>query len=605
MPVQIPSLQRIGPQAPQSSGQISTAVAQTAPATAAVTGAISTFANQYNDYQVKVQEHADDQIAQRGTNDYEIKVREALGGLRKYQGDPTTAYSELDKKKSEWRDEVLAANPDISGRAKQLMVEKMARADYNLNDRQATQYGVQWETWNQKQVKATTYLNEQKVFDAATMVDLKRPETLNGVGSMLDKTNKDIIDGYGPGAYITGADGKSTINPDVKQQMLKATSDSLSHTIKSLNDAGQVEVGKAIMDKFGHMIDLDTRSKLNDSTKTKEIEIRAIGAVNEATVKYPRDPKAQEAAIGKITDPLVQQKAIEIHSTRITKAKNVNEAQERIVMEDAAKYVRSKNWATNTELRSDPQFQLYISKLSDQKDRDALEQIAFSPKFSDNQAQANMWELVRTEQLATMSDAEFIRATKGLNEKDKGIAIRKRTNAQEVTSAEKEKALTEMHKKLNQVLIREAEALDIESYNGKIDPAVEAKWNTELDNDINNIPAGNKVLTDPIARKQYVENFFANKKKEAAYSPNTPLGFQGPYDLNKFNSKPQKTKSTGSSGKWDEPPAAPTNKLPSLTPAQVKKWGVKWAQEHNGEPFDASKGDDMNAFRIRFNDKLE
>lgn len=592
MPVQIPSLQRIAPQASQSSGQISTNVVNTAPTTEAVTKAVSSAASQINDYQVKVQEHANDQIAQRGTNDYEIKVREALGGLRKYQGDPTAAYGELEKQKKNWRDEVLAANPDISGRAKLLMQEKMDRAEYNLNDRQATQYGVQWETWNQKQGKATTYLNKQKVFDAATTIDLKRPETLNDVGILLDKTNKDIIDNYGPGAYITDSTGKTNLNPEVKQRMLEATSDALKDTITVFNDTGRTDEAKELTKRFGDMIDLDTKGKLTTATKESEIHKRAVIAVDDALRRYPRDVKAQEIAIDKITDPVVKDKAITVLGSRLAKQKQVKEANDRNIIEDASAYVRSGNWASLDEMREDKTYKNYANKLTDQKDRDALEQIAFSPKFSNSDTEYKIGNMIEENTLKDLSKPDLDRALVGANEAFRKSTIKKWTDARTTTGAEKSKTQAIMWKTLNEQLSLYTEELGLDEDPDNLSKEVIGQWRAKLDKDTENMPANAKYYNDPDLARKYVVDLFTDARKNALYDPNAKAARQAKF---KFQS------ATG-----ERKVVKPVVELPPFTNETKLKWIRKFnteAKKAGEEPFN-SKIHDLNDFRRKHGDKL-
>lgn len=595
--VRLPTLERIGPQAPQSSGQMPTNVPENAHATAAVTEAIGTAGNQIADYQAKVEEHADEMTSQQAANDYSVLVRKDLAETRKYQGDPTSRYAQLDDNKKQYRDAVLAKYPNVSTRAKQLITEKLTHADFDLNDRQATQHGLQWELYNQQVGKDTTYLNKQTMLDKATTVDIN-PAKVDEFGLLITKMNNDIITNFGPGAYITDSKGETKLNPEVRARMLRASSDALGDTIRTLNTAGKTDASKTIMDKYGEFIDLDTMSKLSGEHKASVIEKQAIALANQvqADPKYGGDPVLQLKAlvVGKNDSEdmgVIKQKARAVLNSDIAGMKNAQESSDSMRVNDTTIFLKGginrkdkdgnilpPKWSDINALRADKEFQARTKGLK-QKDIDVLEAQYQNPKISDSEAVNKFHDLIMNQKLRGMTPGELQRNLVNIGPERKAFE-KKWEDANTETGADESKRDSFLYKELKEQMSA-AELIPV---------SIAAD-----DNDSQALYVG--------ARNDLMD--YSNTLPPKASQDELRKFVQG-----KVAAMVQGKKFTGANGakkKLNTDPRQDVidqikNKLTKLTPAREEELKIQFHQK-KGHVFGTDQNDDMAKFRIEIGDK--
>lgn len=596
--VRLPTLERVAPQAPQASVLMPTNVPENAHATAAVTEAVSSAGNQIADYQAKVQEHADEMTAQQAANDYSVLVRQDLAEARKYQGDPTQRYAQLDENKKKYRDAVSAKYPDASTRAKQLMTEKLTHADFDLNDRQATQHGLQWEMYNQQVGKDTTYLNKQSMLDKATTIDIGEGK-VDEFGLLITKMNNDIITNFGPGAYITDSKGETKLNPEVRARMLRASSDALGDTIRTLNTAGKTDASKKIMDKYGEFIDLDTMSKLSGEHKASVIEKQAIAMANQiqADPKYGGDPVLQLKAlvVGKNDSEdmgVIKQKARAVLNSDIAGMKNAQESSDNMRVNDTTIFLKGginrkdkdgnalpPKWSDINALRADKEFQARTKGLK-QKDIDVLEAQYQNPKISDSAAVDNFHNLILNQKLRGMTYGELQKNLVNIGPERKAFE-KKWEEANTETGADESKRDSFLYKELKEQMA----AAEL------IPPSIPSDDNDSMALYVN---ARNDMLD------------YSNTLPPKASQDELRKFVQG-----KVASMVQGKKFTGANGASKKLSTDPRNQtldkiktgLPKLTPDQEEKWKLKFL-EKKGKPFNPTAGDDMALFRVQQNDKL-
>jgi hypothetical protein len=482
--VQIPTLNRFEPQAPESNGQINTAVADTSKATGAIGQAAGSVINEVADYQAKVEQHAIETAAVSANNNYEVGERELLGQARKILGDPTDAYHKIDSERQARKDAIIAAIPNITPRMAQAMREKFSISDTNLREKQATQSSIQYETYKQKTFDDGIAMRGQGVLDASEGISSNAPVDENGTNTSLkpmtdqvSQIRKLVLDkAIMDGQATKDKDGNIALNDTVKLALLKATDGPVKDVVDTFNRSGKPELAKMVMDKFGDNMLSKTKAGLLLDHKESVIKVKAAGISEELLAKYP-NPADRFAAVDKLTDPLEKQE--------VRKNLNIAEVQKENNDKQAGKYFSDKINSYIQKTNADPDFSKHLTN-KDQIDNNQVIQSLFkaagtrldpkarnaiiedatggSNKVSSPSAYVALQNKVADGTIADMSESELVQASYGLNSEDRKFFKQKVAQAKDPASADNTKRDRFMTTNLKTAL-RDAEMVVPTQYN--------------------------------------------------------------------------------------------------------------------------------------------
>lgn len=612
MPVQIPSLERtsVEAQRPVQSVPIVTDVADQSKATGDIAQAGSSLVNEVNDYMVKVQEHKDELDASNVANTVDAKVRMQLGQISKMDGDTTQQYIDLENSKKQWLNDELAARPNASPRLQQAIQEKWQIRNYMLNDRAATQQGVQFEKYQNKVHDSTAELTGQGMLDAAGMIDASKPESMDSLQFSVDAAKKNRIEqGLATGTVVKNADGSLNLSPITKAQILTDLSKHLTNVVKTLNATGKTDEAQMVMDKFGEDMKGDDKAKLLTDHKESVIKKEAAMIVGNIMTKN-KTVEDQVKAIDKIPYSETQAKAREMLATQVRQTEQFKTAAGKDLTDKTSKYVATGiaqgKWADLNAFREDPVIKnTATNKNVNQKQVESLEQQFQSPKYSDPKATDKLWKEIKdgTFKDNTVEDLNY--KLRGTNESFRNMMTKKLSAEQSPTGAQNASIINSAHRKLDEVLLQEAasgkNSLGLEMAFGgeKLAPGEASKWHSKLDADISQMPEGLAAIKDPLKRNQYINDYITDAKKNAIFDPAAVAKRQEPYRF-KSSAKPQSATPTTPADVQAPPPTA---QLPPVSSADRTAWGKKFYMV-NKRPFDPSKGDNMDAFRRSQGDKL-
>ncbi len=596
MPVQIPTLERIAPQAPTSIGRTDTSVASPVQGDKAIEQAATGVVNEYADYQAKAEQHANEMIATKAANDFEVKKRMSLAELSKKQGDTTEDYNQLTKDSVDWQNQIVEQYGKNT-QLKNLINEKIQTRDYALRDRAATQQGAQYETYKKKVYDSAATLIGQGMMDTAQTIDAKNPDSLLELHNQVDRAKRNRIEqGQDAGLVAKKPDGSIIVSPITKAQILTDVSGHLTSVVKTLNSMGKTDEAKLVMDQFSDDIKGDDKAKLLTDHKESIVKQQALGAVQNIVTKY-KSPDEQMAATAKIPDLEVQQKARDFIATRTRQNEQAKDAAGKDMHDNMSKYVRDGisqgKWADLNAFRDDPFIKnAFSSGKMKQPQIDSLEQQFAAPKTSDPKAEMKIWNEITSGEFKNNSPEDLAQKLVGTSKPFRDKMMNKLISEQSATGTQQNAILSQMHKKLDGVLYREKRPLDVSFYGDKIDPGEASKWHTLIDNDLSQNPEGLNMLKDPLKAGKYVEDFIADAKKNALFDPNAVAARQKAY---RFQSAPKPKASDAAISSSTPPPPAQAPLAPLDTIGR-KEWAQKFYKA-TGRPFDASKGDDMDKFR--------
>lgn len=585
MAIQLPSLNRISPQGPELSGRIDTNVANSAQATGQIAQSVSGVTNEVADYQEKVEEHAVQVAAIEAANKYEIQYRGALASAKKFQGDPSNIYSKIDEDSQKWQDDIIGENENASPRLQQAIREKITLANSSLRDKQATQHGLQYETYAKNITDSAVGLKAQGVLDSIETVSKDDPKSLIPAQIQIDDIKKlRVEEGRREGLVVTDDKGNENYSPILKMRILKDTSKSLKDAIISLNAAGKTDEAKMMMDKFGDDILSEDKTKLLGDHKDAQLQNKALSAVNDISYKY-KDPVDQMKALDKISDLSVREKAQGILHTQQTRIEQAKEMAGKQTYEDLSNYVRNKKYVTVDEMKSDPFVKQMLGKdRMSQKQIDSLEEQVDAPKRSDVTTRGKMYDLMIKGDLSKMSYGEIQANSTGLNTSDRNKLFARWESDTHQSEPEKKQMITYMGGRLEKEL-QAAGAISKEF--GRYSNSDEVKRTKALDSmmeTIDSFPPGTSISEQDKWIRGYATSYLKGEV------------FKGLPQSKKFESAPTPKQEAKTSEAAPNPTtAASPQNTRQLTNDEKTQWLVKF-RKVNGRTFSPKDGDNMQSF---------
>ncbi len=586
MPVQIPSLNRIAPQEPGSFGKIDTSVTDTSKSTAAITQSAGSLINEYNDYQIKAEEHAIDLSSTKYNSDYELTRKVKLQKLKGLQGDPTAAYAEYEASAQKDMEDIIGAVPDASPRLQQAMREKMSKTNYTLRDNAAVAQESQRTVWDRNVTTTQGDLIKDRILDASQFITGKDPKTLSNLQAGINDY-RDNLAKWGERNGLVTTDpktGKQTYSPILEEEMKKGTSEALKNVVMSLNNVGKTDESKMVLDLFGNDINATTRTKLSDDHKDSVIHGAALTAVDQVRMKFKNDDD-QLKALDKFPAD-VREKAMNIlNSQQAHKAAAKERASKQTFEEQTQNILKNKDqFLTVDDLRNDPAFK--IAKASgrlDAKQIDALEEQVFAPKHTAPETQMRVYDQMSKGTLGKLSVGELNQMLLGANEDFRKKTLTRYENDISQSGAEKRQMISYMGTQLEKQM--QAAGLVSKGDTGRYSNSHQVKITEAYNKMLEDIDTMNPGTTQAEQLK-YIREFVADSGKEGVFKK-----FPAP---SKFKAAPAKAPDVPAGATPPEP-----NKVSpfiSLPTSEKAAWIKLYNQKNPGQPFN-SKTSDMDKFR--------
>jgi hypothetical protein len=601
-PVQIPTIESEGPAAPVKYAEAPTAVVDSQAADKATMQGFAGLANEGADYIQKIQNHAMEVQSIEANNKYEVQYRTALAEAKKMQGDPTAVYADIDDKREQWKNDILSTYSNASPRAIQMMKEKFQVADTSLRERQATQYGIQNETYQNNIGKVRTTLDSQIGLDSATSIRVDAPLDDSGTNTSLQplqsavfnmKKNMTVMNSD-PSQGLVNSDG--SISPILRMRQLNATSAMLKGVVNTLNNTGHPEEAKLVMDNFPDDILANDKTILSKEHETSTINKQSLQAVDEIGKKYT-DTADQMAAAKRIPD--LQVRAAAMKNLHIQQAEDAQSLQlsKKQLMNDASTYLSKNNYSSVDQMEADPKMQTYMDKM-DNKQKNVLKQQLAPPPISSLKAQSNMYNLMfdPDNKLQGMSPGDAITATHDLNKADKNTFMNQWKMANDPSQGQQRALSIQAGTLLKQQMISMgAKGLD----GGITKDAMTGRYNQEMDAKV--IDAQEKMMESlrsmgPNAPHTVaaMNDFVIKHAQDFAKG----VAFSGP------KTAPSPTPLDGGATPTKAPEVTPTP--PQETQVDANKRLDAFKKEYGHKFGDGGRSDStlMNELRLKYGDKF-
>lgn len=589
MPVQLPTVNRFAPQAPQTVGRIQTQVPDGSQAFGALTEQVAKGAGAVAENFMKAEEQAADLTALQASVERNTVEEVELAKLRAIEGDPTEAYAEYDRQYQVREQEFLKKYEGASGLTRSKIQEKLTRSRALLYEKRHVNEASQFSAYAKKTDDSAVSLSQDGMLDASQVLNVEQPDSFLTLRAHIDDIRKTRIEaGRRNGFVSTDENGNERLSPYLVSEIKKDVSTGLQNVIKTLNDAGRVEEANQLLNEYHDDLTAKARTDLISGNKDARINNEALAAVDK--IRY-LNPEAGLAQINKIQDLSVREKAMDKWDTYQRQIKQQKDRASEQAFEDASEYVRKRqesgqNLVDINDLHDDKVFKSLVDRM-DSKSVSAIEELVEAPKHSNEKALETAYNTMFKGGFAGMSPAQFDRTMHGLSSTDRTMFRSQYVEANKESGAEQSKMVSYMGTQLTKQM--QAAGI-IKEQNGRYDNKSEIK-NTQYYNEmmaiIDTMPP-NASIQD---QQKAVMSFVNAKLKEEAFT-----SFGG--GTRKMPSAPPASTSAVKGQTMSGTPVPKSKEKPSIDAPPVRppsreekqQMAALWYKTYK-RPFDPSKGD--------------
>jgi hypothetical protein len=483
MAVQIPRLQRIAPQAPESVGRIETKLPDISNAGASFSKALTDSGKAIDEHVYEVEKQAAELDATKGANDYEVAYKTEKEKLKGIDGNPTEAYSKFDQDSQKWMNDIRDKYKGSSELVKQRLEAKLQSTHESLRVARSVDEAVQYNAYEKKTTDSTISLAKEGAISALEIYNVNDPDTIlpftEQIARMKDTR---VASGERTGLVTRDAKGERVYSASLDMQMKKDVSDTIKDAVEILNAKGMIAESESLMERYKDDILADTKSSLAKSTKSS---LERTEALNLASTLYGFPPDVQLKKLDEMTNlsPAIKDKARKALDTHARIYENAKRRASDSSFEEVAQYLRKKEEGGNPlltvdQLENDPVFNRAANRMTDAK-RKALYKLVEAPAKSDPITLEKMYESVNNRELRGMSMADFEENVAGLTKTDKNKFRKMWENSNLETESEESRRISFTGKELKEQMIA-AKLLKPNQY-GKLTTKDRIKYTQAMD----------------------------------------------------------------------------------------------------------------------------
>lgn len=436
MPVQVPTLNRIGTPSPESVGRVDVKPLDTTTPLQIQSHAIEKLGSEGIQYLQQVENSAADTAATDAANRYHKHLKDGIVKLSGQFGDPTPGfdayYKDAESKKQEIFNEFKDASPRIQNEVRQ----RVNTTGAHLYDQSATLQGAKQSHWEMSVANSAVKVAQDDMMQSTAHLDISDPNTTIPLDLNIKKI-EDTINALGvkqgtvKEVFETDAEGNKVRryirDEAVVLQQKKEINEGLKNTILNLSVSGDVEGAKFLTDKYANRFTPDTHEQIVKATRKDQIRVEADKLFSQ--VKGLEEDKA----LKKIDDYKgfdstatieIQKQARENNNTYHVQMKNAEERQSKENYKSLGKYVLERQNSDSpfldlNSLHQDPAYLRQTRFITDPKQLEAIDQMVKPPKESDEDTKGEMYKILQSrEGFRGMSYEEFRENAAGLNKED-------------------------------------------------------------------------------------------------------------------------------------------------------------------------------------------
>lgn len=371
--------------------------------------------------------------------EYKAWNDQELAKLKSYEGDPTDAYVEYDKRAKEKREEILNSRPDLNDRVKTHFTSRLDKAIYDENITAMRQRGMQQEVFANNDYEATLKLRKNDLPLRAGEIKAGEDDSYSRLNERLDdiKTvvakrglTKGTVRLAGENEAFThkyiddeGKEVRVVMSQMAKQRVAKEVGEGLKSSIEVLMADGRIEDAKDLRDRYKAHLDPKDNLRLTkkfEGADTKEQAYKFLDGLR------GKSPEAKWTAIEGIESSEIRAEVIKIQDAEEKKIEDYRKRRDDTNYEKLAKLVMTKQESGQpffgiSDLENDKNYKLMVDNLSP-KSRKALTEMIEAPSVSSDKSLLKVQNLFysQSEELEGMSPEKFYRDyLTGLSKPDK------------------------------------------------------------------------------------------------------------------------------------------------------------------------------------------
>jgi hypothetical protein len=496
------------------------------------------IADKVGDIYQKYENDKIDSLANVAEQEYSIWNDAELAKLKSYEGDPTDAYADYDKRSREKYDSMLAARPELNERVKRHFTGRLDKTVANQNVAVLKQRGMQQEVYSNNVYESTVKLKKDNLPVVAGyiqadddssflqfengMSDIKTLVAKRGIskGTVTqladdDKSRHDHVYQDDDGKMVRVA-----MSPIAKQRVAKDLSEGVKSSIEVMIAGGRIEEAKIMQEKYKGYIDPVAKVKIDKKFQTagrKAEAFEIIGGLSKNAT--PEEIKAKTK-----DDPELESEVLKLKDSNDRKIQNMKTRKEKANYDTMAKdLIEAQNsdqpilsvW----DLENNPKYKATYDNMSP-KQQKAIAEMVDAPKDSSPKSELRIQNLffgtAEGKKIETITPEEFAEETVGLSKADKKKYTNMYMSLRTQSEGEKRAMYTQAGKMLQDQLIYDGH---IKRNNfGKIAGDDETTL-IEARNELTAKLGSEYGVFKPDQLQQYVKDYSAAKIKGNAFNP--------------------------------------------------------------------------------------
>lgn len=353
-----------------------------------------------------------DTLADENEREYSNWSKSELARLKDFEGDPTDAYVEFDKRAAEKREEILNKRTDLNDRVKRHVTSRLDKSFSNVKDSSLFQRGMQKEVYDNNLFESSVKLKKDDLVstrlgfiqkdDPSSF--LKYDEGLADIKTSIAKQGmkKGTVTRLPDDAKTwthayTDDEGKMVkvnMTDIAKQRVAKELSEGVKTSIDVLIAGGQVEEAKVMQEKYKGYLDPVGSAKIQKNLATADRKTEAYKVV---TSLKGKSEEAQIEALDNISDPELRSEALKIKDADDARLKSLKDRKAKVNSETLANHVITKMSSNQpyfgvADLENDPVYKQTWDNL-DSKGKKAVLEMVQAPKVSNPKSEARLQDL--------------------------------------------------------------------------------------------------------------------------------------------------------------------------------------------------------------------
>lgn len=463
MAFQVPKLSRSEPTQTASVGRTNVDVpnfaAATAPQREATGNLVESGANNYVKY---VNEIADTESLKAST-ELEHFLHDSLegdNGVKRKKGNPYELYNQLDQSEEAKFNEIRERYADASSETKAAVERKLLESRGKFYERKTSARGLQIDAYETSIHDDAVELKKNDLMGAAAIVDVNDKSSLaqfdNVIREIYDiRVKRALKNESGKEVKQLDVNGNEIVsydlNPSVKLQIAKDTSDGIYQAIENLANSGKVKEAQFMSERYGVYLDALNKNKVAKTIEREGVDYQASALVDQySNLPYDKGLKAIEAQKDKLGYKVVEKARLKL-DTRRKQIENAEKTVEEDNYKSAMKAVANGKFLTADQMRSDEKIKQIWNRI-DPKHQIALEEMVEQPKTSNVTVKSKLFQKLQDGEFAGMSYETLATEMQGLSKRDRTMFENQHLQANTDTAGEESSKIRFMYKEVQEAL---------------------------------------------------------------------------------------------------------------------------------------------------------